>query len=200
MSEEGAAAHDQYILRKLERELLPYIATGSLLSREWFVILGMFFRYANDIISGLIGVGLAAPMLILLNSNKSGNTGFENQLGRVQDHWPEFLIAVVWILIRVIVANENVVARTLLAKDCGKQLRRQYRLLVQQLKDPNPIRAINKIQEAIDKTVDNAVQNEIWRWEPLPDRRHIASEIDRMLSHIQIEYSHYWDQPPPGSV
>jgi len=194
---------ENYILQKLRTEMLPWLIAGRMLPREWFARIGTAYGYINDFTAALVGLGIGTPIGAVLSGKlKPG----ESAIGVIRSNLPSpvlpfaVVLLIAWIVLKVYVQRENVLERSLLARDCGQQLRKQQVNLYQILSKPEPMPDILRIQETIDRLIDNAMQNKIWRWDPLPRPTEIEQELECMIDELRVKFASKWRGLPPGTA
>ena len=107
---------------------------------------------------------------------------------------------IVWVILRLIVQNEDIIARALLARDCAQSMRALRQQLWIALADQDPMPRITQIQRSVDDHVQNAIKNRVWPWEPLPLPDAIAAELAAAVDEIRTTFMSNWTPPPPGVI
>jgi hypothetical protein len=190
-------------MRKLYHQLLPWMISGRRLRKQWFVRLAAFWRYSGDLAAALAGMGIGTPVVALASGKTpEGKTAFDV----VRDVLPESLFYVgvaaliVWVILRLVVQNEDIIARALLARDCAQSMRALQQQLWTALSDTDPMPKIAQIQKSVDDQVQNAIKNRVWPWNPLPPPRVIAVELTAETQEIRAKFMNGWAPPPAGVV
>jgi len=196
-------AGDHYILRKLSTQLLPWMISGRRLSRLWFVRLAAFWRYTGDLAAALAGLGIGTP-LVALASGKTpeGKTAFDviREVLPASMFYVGVAALIIWVILRLVVQNEDIIARALLARDCAQSVRALRQQLWMALADPDPMPRITQIQRSVDDQVQNAIRNRVWPWEPLPSPDTIAAELAAAVDEIRTTFMSNWAPPAPGVI
>ena len=192
---------DHYVLKKLSDELLPWMIAGRKLGRRWFVRLSGFYGYTADLAAALAGLGIGTPIAALASGKTpTGKSAIDVLREAIPDGWIWMgaVALVAWTLIRLIVLREDVVGRALLARDCARRIRAQRAELWVVLRDANPLAKIAEIQKSIDDTVQDAIKNRVWAWDPLPPAAEMARELQTDVDEIRAKFMAKWAPPPAG--
>jgi len=107
---------------------------------------------------------------------------------------------IIWVILRLVVQNEDIIARALLARDCAQSMRALRQQLWMALADPDPMPRITQIQRSVDDQVQNAIRNRVWPWEPLPSPDTIAAELAAAVDEIRTTFMSNWAPPAPGVI
>lgn len=139
---------DHYVLQKLHNELLPWMIAGRWVKRQWFVGVSSVNSYLGDILAALAGLGIGSPLVQLLSGKiPEGKSALDVLHDSLPGPW--FWIGVgaliAWVILRVVIKQENVVARALLAADCAQSMQKLYAQLFAALPDSNPMPRIAEI-------------------------------------------------------
>jgi len=160
---------DHYILKKLCNEVLPWIIAGRLVKRQWFVRLAVFYDYTSSLAAALAGLGVGAPIAAFISSDKAepGKPLFDTVRDVLPPQW--FIAGIVgvlvWVGIRLVVQQQNVLSRALLARDCSTYMRGLHLELWSALSDSEPLPKIREIQKKTMDKVQSAVLNQVWPYE-----------------------------------
>lgn len=197
----GILPTDHYILKKLYREVLPWIVAARRVDTQWFVRFATADAYLADIMAALAGLGIGAPLIALFSGKlPAGKNAMEVLRETLPGIW--FVIGLValcaYILLRVVVKQENVVSRALFARDIVRTMKSLNIELFAALPEPNPMVRITQIQKSINDSVANATKNGVWPYNPLPPHDTIAGELDRMTGEIREQFMSVWAPAPPA--
>ena len=105
---------------------------------------------------------------------------------------------IVWVILRLVVQNEDIIARALIARDCAQTMRALRQQLWISLSDADPMPRITQIQKSVEDQVQNAIKNRVWPWEPLPPPETIAAELTAAVEEIRTTFMNGWAPPPAG--
>ncbi len=194
------------VSQKLWRDVLPWIQSSRRLRRQWFYRVGVLHGYASDILVALASAGIAGPVLDALGrSTRTGDVPRPAQMdlgGVFRDPWANagLVLLLLWILLKVVVVRENVVARTVAVKACLRQFQGVQVLISRALEGEDPMEHLNKLyRETICACVDRAIQDEIWPWSgqiaPGADEEALK-EATRLVQ----KYGTNWKTAPAASV
>jgi hypothetical protein len=192
---------DHYILRKLSSQLLPWMISGRRLRKLWFVRLAAFWRYTGDLAAALAGLGIGTPVVALASGKTpEGKTAFDviREVLPMSMFYVGIAALVVWVILRLVVQNEDIIARALLARDCAQSMRALRQQLYIGLAEQDPMPRITQIQKSVDDQVQNAIKNRVWPWDPLPPPDTIAAELTATVDEIRTRFMSGWEPPPPG--
>lgn len=193
---------DHYLLRKLSNQVLPWIIAGRRLQRLWMVRIARFYDYTSNLAAALAAYGIGVPVTNLLVSGKAPEGKSAIQILQESLPWYGFWIGVValtiWIGLRLFVQREDILARSLLARDCAHTMRSLYQELYVSLSDSDPMATVTKIQKSVDDQVANALRNKVWPWDPLPPSDELAPELKRTVDGIRDQFMSGWTPPPAG--
>ncbi len=163
---------DHYILGKLDNELLPWMICGKHVGRRWFVYVSYIHSYPVDVAAALAGLGIGSPILKLLSGElPTGKTVVDVLQRSLPPGWCNagIVAAIVWVVLRVVMKNEDVAARSLLAREFSRGISASYLQLHQALASSDPMPQIRIIQKSVDDRVQDAIKNGIWPWNPASD-------------------------------
>jgi hypothetical protein len=193
---------DHYVLRKLNNELLPWLIGGRRTARQKFVYLASVYAYGGEFATALAGIGIGTPVVALFRGKTAdGSNAFttlRNTLPGVW-FWIGVLALALWLILRLVVKQQNAVDRRLYARDCGKTMQRLELDLQSALADPNPLQKIGPIQEAVMRAVHEAVEKDVWPWRPpLPRAQEIDAELSSRIDDIRATFMSAWAPSPAG--
>lgn len=190
---------DHEVLRKLCNELLPWMIGGGRVRRQWFVKLGAIYAYAGDLGAALAGLGLAPPVVAMFEAKLPAD---QSALEVLRAALPSFLFPAgvlgvcIWFTVRVIVGQEKVVARALLAKELSRSINGFYVELEQALHLPEPIAKVSEIQASVMQKVQDAISQDIWPFDPPPPpMAAIESELREKVDEYRTKYMLNWKRP-----
>ncbi len=193
---------DHYILAKLNNEVLPWMIGGTRARRRWFVRLAKAYSYGGEIATALTGLGLGVPLVALFTGKvENGKDGFALLREALPGPWFWVGVAalVVWIVVRILVAREDAVARALFARECDGTMQKLYTQLHVALSEPTPMAKIGEIQKSVILGVEKEIDNKVWPWNPpMPALHDIQSELDTQIDEIRRKYMALWAPPPAG--
>jgi hypothetical protein len=195
---------DHYILRKLGIEVLRWMIGGRVARRQWFVVLASIYDYGGDAVAALAGLGIGAPFVAIFEGKVPEG---QNALGTLRDALPGpwFGVGVaallLWIGLRLVVKRQDAVARALYARDCDKAMQKLYAELWTALPDANPLPKITPLQEALQRVVDDAIDKNVWPWNPpQPRGRYLELELRKQIDEIRATFMAGWSPPPAGVI
>jgi hypothetical protein len=167
--------------------------TGRRLGRLWFVRLATIYGYTGDLAAALAGLGIGAPVVALMSGKQDGNA-FEVIRETLPAPWIAVGAAalVIWVMVRLVVQREDILSRALLARDCAQTMKGLRPELFVSLRQADPMPKITAIQKSVDDSVQNAIKNRVWKWEPLPPQDEIADELKRAVDEIRTNFMHLW--------
>jgi hypothetical protein len=195
---------DHYILHKLCNELLPWMIAGRAARRQWFVVLARLYSYGGELAAALAGLGIGAPVIaVFAGKGVDGENALVTLRRALPGPW--FAIGVValvlWIVVRLVVKQQNAVVRALYAQDCSKTMLRLSAELWNALPAPNPLPGLAPLQEAVQRAVGDAIDKDVWPWNPpQPRGRAMELELARQISEIRTQFMTGWTPPPAGGV
>jgi hypothetical protein len=194
---------DHYILKKLCDEVLPWMICGRRVQSQWFVRLAGFYSYTGDLAAALAGLGIGAPLAALAAGKAPpGKSAFDVLGDTLPGAW--FFVGgvalIIWIVIRLIVQKEDVIARALLARDCAQNIKSLKLELWRALLEPAPMSKITIVQKSVDDKVQAAMNNKVWPWDPLPPEAEIAEELRTTVDEIRAKFMSKWQPAPAGAV
>ncbi|MFN3658315.1 MAG: hypothetical protein ACK4UO_13765 [Pseudolabrys sp.] len=192
---------DHYILQKLCNELLPWMISGRRVGRQWFVRTATFYGYGGDTAAALAGLGIGTPLAALVAGKTPEGKSAIEALRQVLPEawmWVGGVALGVWVVLRLIVQREDIVARALLARDCAQSMKALRASLWTALPATDPMPKITEIQRSVDDKVQNAIKNKVWPWEPLPSEELIQAELKLAVDEIRIKFMNKWAPAPPG--
>jgi hypothetical protein len=197
--------NDHYILKKLCDELLPWMICGRRVKDQWFVRLAGVYRYTGDLAAALAGLGIGAPLAALAAGKAPAGKGAMDILrDTLPGAWFYVGLAalLVWVVIRLVIQNEDVISRALLARDCAQSMKALKVELWKALPDSAPMPKITIVQKSVDDKVQTAVNNKVWpmSWDPLPPADQIAEELRTTVEEIRTKFMSHWSPAPPGAV
>lgn len=190
---------------KLRNEILPWVESASLLSKQWFYRLHILFGYATDVTIGLGSIGIGIPLLALLTqpieSKTPSTTNVLTLLPR-DPRWLYYLTAlcvVGWIVLRVAFSREEGQKRAVLAKSCRQTMKQVEARLYQVLAQQDPMPELNKIlDEQITPSVDRNIQEYAWPWSgPAPD---VDRLVEAKLEILCKKFSSQWSAVGPTEI
>ena len=192
---------DHYILAKLNNEVLPWMIGGTRARRQWFVRLAKVYSYGGEVATALTGLGLGVPLVALFTGKvANGKDGLALLREALPGPWFWVGVAalVLWIVVRILVAREDAVARALFARECDGTMQKLYTQLHVALSEPTPMTKIGEIQKSVILGVEKAIDNKVWPWNPpMPPPHDIQSELDAQIDEIRRKYMALWAPPPP---
>jgi len=192
---------DHYVLRKLAREVLPWIIAGRRLRRTWYVRLSTVAAYVGDSAAALAGLGVGGPLIAAFSK---GGQPVAGTLDAATSSLPAPLVPVgivalfVWVALRVVMQREDVTARALLAKQCARNMQELNAQLWMALRLTEPMPQITVIQTSLGERVQNAISSGVWPWDPLPPPEDYAVELSKAVDDIRAKFMDKWAPPPSG--
>lgn len=108
-----------------------------------------------------------------------------------------FVLLIFWLLLKVYVVREGVVARTVAVRSCLRQFRGAQVRLERTLATPAPMDELNKLYlETIVPASDRALQDDIWPWGgTAPD---IADEVLKEAERYSQMHGANWTPVASG--
>jgi len=198
----GLLPTDHYILVKLHREVLPWIVASSRVDSQWFVRVGRADAYLSDIMAALVGLGvIGGPLAGLLSGKMTTGTSALDVLSKALPgiwFFVGFVALIAYIVVRVIIHQENVAERAVFARDCSRTMKGLSIQLFALLSEPDPMSKITQVQKSVNDTVANATKNSVWPYNPLPPREQIEEELDKITDQIRQSFMPAWVPAPPG--
>lgn len=195
---------DHYVLRKLANELLPWMIGGRQVTRQWFVYGATAYRYGGELATALTGVGIGAPLVaVFQGTDENGTDGLAvlHQALHGAWFWVGVVALVVWLALRLVVGQEDAVARALFAKDCARTMEKLHIDLDTALAQTNPLPALAPIQEAVMRKVSDAIDKGVWPWSPpFPESPKVDLELDKRIADIRRKFMAGWPPPPGGAM
>jgi hypothetical protein len=191
-------ATDHYVLRRLGNDLLPWMAGGKLVTRQWIVYLALAYGYGAELTTMPGGSGIGKSITPLFQGTAALGTSATDLL---QGPWFWVGAAALgfWLVVRLIVGREDAVARSLLARDCARTMQKLQKDLDDVLLQANPLPKLGPIRDAVLRKVGDAIDKGIWRWDPpFPASRQIDLEVGKRMDDIRIRFMDDWDDPPPS--
>jgi hypothetical protein len=193
-------AGDHFVLRKLANELLPWLIGGQTLGKQWFVRLASTYNYIADIGAALAGLGIGSPIVKLMQGKaQDGENFFAVIRSALPPEWYAFAIVggLVYVVMRVIIQQQNVTARALLAREYSRGFKASYAQLLQALAQADPMPQILVIQKSVDDRVQDAIKNEVWPFEPLlPDNPAVRRRVNQDVVDFRTRYMGVWTPAP----
>jgi hypothetical protein len=202
----GLQAGDHPALVFLHRELLPFLIAGRKVRRRWFVRLDRGYRYTGDLAAALAGMGLGGPLIgAIAHSTDPGHgpgadvgTRLTEQLGR---QWGivGVVAVVVWVVVRLVVQNENIAQRATLAKQFAVDNEISFGKLFEALRGPKPRDGILEVHRATMDRVQTALTKDIWPFETYrPPPAAVQPELNELTDEIRTNHMRHSNSPQPG--
>ena len=194
---------DHYILGKLGDQVLPPMIGGRRAGKQWFVWVATLYQYGGELATAVAGLGIGGPLLPYLQGKTSDGVGFVGAIGQIIGQSPVSVLLgtvalSIWVVMRVIVRQQNVLDRAPFARDCSRTSQKLYDELFATLADSNPIDKIIEIQQAAIQMVREARSKNVWPWDGLPLERDLEPELEREIAYIRSTFMSRWAPPPPG--
>jgi hypothetical protein len=193
---------DHRTLGKLCNEILPWVIGGYLLKKQWFVRVASGYGYARDVGAVVAGLGFGPGIFGLLQGKSSGNqNAFDVLRSSFPPQWfiPGVIGLCVYVVMRVVVSQQDVVARALLAKEYARSINASYFELTRALAKPSPMADIENWQRSIDDRVQDAIKNDVWPFDPpAPRGPFVDKQLAIMVDEIREKFMPFWDPPPMG--
>lgn len=191
---------DHRILQMLCDELLRWMIGGRRASRQWFVRLALIYAYGGELATALAGLGIGAP-LVALSQGKVANGKSALDVLHEALPGPWFWIGVgalvIWLIVRLIVKQQNAVNRALFARDCSKTMQKLYTDLYDALPESNPLPHIVPIKQAVIRAVREAVEKDVWPWYPPPPKGDdVERELSKQVADIRATFMGRWAPLP----
>jgi hypothetical protein len=199
--------NDDDRLRHLHDQVLPWLIGGLRARRQWFVYAAKVHSYATEILTLLAGLGFAPSILSGLpgvrGTSSSIGPAVAVALGTLAEPWlwVGIVATALWVLLRVVVSQNDVRQRALFALDCARSMELFHTDLHQKLDQREPSPDIAQIQRAVNAKVKEAVNHNVWPWSPpRPKSEDIAMDLARETDYIRTTYMARWsrrDREPP---
>lgn len=196
---------DHYVLRKLCDQLLPWMISGKIIGRQWFVRLAIVYSYTIDLAAALAGLGIGAPIAALIQGQLP--KGQSNALDVLHSVLPPgwfyvgIVAAIFWIVLRVVVKKQDVERRALLARGYALAMSESYAKLDQALADSEPMPQIRIIQKSVEDRYHDAINKGVWKWDPpFPPSAEIETELKETVDYFRSKFMSNWAPPPPGAL
>lgn len=175
-------AADHYVLTKVGRQLLPYLVASPRVKWQPFVVVSQGYAYLGDIAAALAGLGIGAPFIGAAQNGLSEGVNLADVFGSGPWAWLGILGVIAWIFIRLYVQREDVNARATAARAFVVAMNSLAFELHTALDEREPMPRIIDIQKRINAKVQEAMDGQIWPFQPLPDdmrhRRDLFNRID----------------------
>jgi hypothetical protein len=195
---------DHYALGRLATDLLPWLIGGRKAGRQWFVLIAGFYAYTGDFAAALAGLGIGSQVVAMTQGKlPSGQSAVDVLHSAVPAHWlvVGIVAMVAWVILRLVVQREDLVARALLARECARGMNSLYTELFQGLAADDPMPQIAKVQKSVDDRVLDAIKNKVWPFEPPPPPiAAIEHELNEAVDRIRSTYMNRWRPPPAGGI
>lgn len=200
---------DKDILRMLCDEVLPWMIAGRRARRRWFVTLATAYAYGGAIATGLAGLGIGTRLIASVKGTlPNGQNAVDVLSQALPGIWLYIGIAalVLWVVVGVVVQQQNVTDRALFARDCSKTMQKLYADLYDALEEPRPLPLIAPIKQAVRRARSEAIDKNVWPYNP-PQPRYsdIATELHRQIEDIRGRFTARWvevvgpaEQAPPA--
>lgn len=203
----GLQPGDSEILRKLHDELFDWFWAGRIVRRQWFYWLSIVMVYGADLAAALAGLGLGGPAAAYLKGDvKAANLVIAAPDGiGWSAHFALSLAAVlVWLVLRIVSSNEDIASRAIKAREFAVTMRTQWIELERALRDPQPLPGILKVQQIVDRKVQDAAASakDILPWTRLPPHADLEREMAKrqMAGYIRVRYMAAWKAVPNQEV
>lgn len=196
---------DHYILRKLCDQLLPWMICGKIIRRQWFVRLATFYSYTNDLAAAIAGLGIGGPIVALIQGQlpKDQSSAVVVLHSLLSQGWfyVGIVALIVWVVLRVVVKNQEVERRALLARGYALAMTESFAKLDQALKAKEPMPELSNIQKSVEDRYTDAINKGVWKWDPpFPPSEEIEKELGQMVDYFRSKFMANWALPPPGAL
>ena len=193
---------DHYVLRKLANELLPWMVGGQSLGKQWFVRLAFVYEIAGDLAAALAGLGIGTPVVAAIQGKtQTGETIVDALRSNLPSGWFAWGVIglALWLIIRLVVQQQNVAARALLAREYARSFKGFYAELLQALAQSEPMPQILAIQKSINDRVQEAIKNDVWPFDPpLPNTQDVKRDVLLTTDDFRTQFMHNWRSGPPA--
>jgi hypothetical protein len=193
---------DHYILRKLCDELLPWMLCGRSVGRQWFVVLATVHGYGSELAAAIAGLGIGTPVVAMFEGKAPQGSNAIDVLRSNFSGWLFYAgiaALAIWLVARVVMKQQNVAARAVLAQEFAKGIKALHAQLFQVLPATDPMPQIIAIQKTVDDKVQDAIKNEIWPYDPpLPPPTLTDLPLKETVNDIRLRFMAKWAPPPPG--
>jgi hypothetical protein len=190
-------------LVKLCNEVLPFMIGARRVRRQWFVVLAKVHAYGGELATALAGLGVGAPVVALFQGKAPGGQSALDALRQALPgvwFWIGIVALALWLILRLVVKQQNVLDRALFARECSKTMQKLGADLYDALSDPNPMPKIIATQEAQRRAVREAIDKDVWPWNPQwPNAEDIALELRKEVNDIRDRFMRQW-APPTGGI
>jgi hypothetical protein len=190
------------VIHKLEHHVVPYIVSGRRLRRQWFYMTNTLFGYTTDTLGAVATLGLTVPPLLsqldAAGSSDTEQASIIQQINGLPEglYYPVLLVAVLWVILRMVFARENGQKRAVLAKSAAGSMRQAEVMLHQHLTLPDPLPALNELLDKhLAPTVQRTMYEEAWPWVPFAPG--IDEEVKKLTAQLVTRYGKDWTPPPP---
>jgi hypothetical protein len=111
---------------------------------------------------------------------------------------------IVYVVAKIVVSQENVVARAVLAKEYARSITASYVELYKALAKAEPLPGITDAQKSIDDRVQDAIKNQVWPFvdNPFPSGEYVDRHVKTIVDEIREKFMHNWDgnEPQGGQI
>ena len=180
------------------------MVSGRLVTRQWRVDVAGIYADGGEMATALTGIGVGALVgAAFQGTNAKGTNAFDviQQAFHGAWFWVGAAAFLIRCALRLVVSQEDAVARALFAKDCARTMQKLHTNLDTVLAMANPLDKLGPIQDAVMRKVSDAIDKGIWRWDPpFPDPADVDLELNRRIDDIRIRFMGHWALPPVGVV
>jgi hypothetical protein len=104
-----------------------------------------------------------------------------------------------WVSIRLVVQQQNVAARALLAREYARGFKASFALLLQALAQSDPMPQILLIQKSIADRVQDAIKNDVWPFDPpLPNTPRVRRDVYMAIDDFRTRFMPIWQPVTPA--
>src|SRR5262249_13991039 len=153
----------------LHDEVLPFTIGARRMGRQWFVVVANIHAYGGEFATALAGLGVGAPVVALFQGKTAGEKNAFDVLRQALPgvwFWIGIIALALWVILRLVVKQQNVISRALFARDCSKTMQKLGADLYDTLTEANPMPKITATQEAVRRAVREAIEKDVWPWNP----------------------------------
>jgi hypothetical protein len=181
---------DPSVVNNIRYQIVPYVISASMLPRTAEYTLYRFFCYVRAFLAGLVGLGVAPPLLIYLNKVAQQGSHLNESSLQVPGglNYMAIAAAVVLMAISAYSAQTGLDKRAVLADSCSAEFRGHYAKLLTIVSEPDCRDKLDGLSNEIATNVQRHIAEKSWTFKDViaPDIEQRTEELtDDLLLRIK---------------
>lgn len=193
--------------------LVQFLETGKLLTTLAPCRIHKIYRYVNDFLGALAGLGLPPAAAVISkalsgaqinapsttpNQVQSSGTELWKSLQELPPMlgWISLVLILIFVGIKIYVAQANAEKKLALAEISRNQFNNFSTVLEEVLDQEEPMDGLNQLLARMRELKQLCTTSDIWIWQPFPESEEFKTRCEQRSESLKKQFQHRWQAPP----